>query len=90
MSRYVDVIAIKNRNKLLEYIRTHPCVDCGESDIEVLEFDHIMPYGKGHRGVWGWIRGSEKRMMEEVARCEVRCSNCHTRKTRRSMGYLGR
>jgi hypothetical protein len=67
---------------LMQYLAEHPCVDCGESDIEVLEFDHLQPYGPGNRGVFGW-RVTRKRMIEEINRCEVRCSNCHTRKTRR-------
>ena len=29
------------RKYILDYLSTHPCVDCGESDIRVLEFDHV-------------------------------------------------
>lgn len=69
------------RGKIIEYLREHPCVDCGESDIVVLEFDHvgdkvadISVYAGGGRS---WAR-----VKAEIDKCEVRCANCHRRKTR--------
>src|ERR1700730_16370930 len=37
MNRY----ARRNRRLITEYLALHPCVDCGESDPIILEFDHI-------------------------------------------------
>lgn len=48
------IISNKERkNKLLEffisYLNSHPCVDCGESNIIVLEFDHLSDKSRGRR-----------------------------------------
>lgn len=69
------------------YLSTHPCVDCGESDILVLEFDHTGDLIK-EANVSRLIGGSSslQRLQEEVAKCEVRCANCHRRKTIERLG----
>ena len=65
-----------------EYLSTHPCVDCGESDILVLEFDHRIRSGKEEH-IASIIRktGSLEKLIQEISKCDVRCANCHRRKT---------
>lgn len=64
------------------YLNSHPCVDCGESDIVVLEFDHRNKLDKSDE-VSQLIRKSLpfKKVIDEMLKCDVRCANCHRRKT---------
>lgn len=53
------------------------CVDCGNRDIRVLEFDHVR--GEKIRGIGEMVRrGSGPELIAaEIAKCEIRCRNCH-------------
>ncbi|WP_306232230.1 hypothetical protein [Agrococcus beijingensis] len=53
------------------------CVDCGCKDIRVLEFDHVR--GVKVASVGSMVRrGRSLAMIQaEMAKCEVRCRNCH-------------
>lgn len=63
-----------------EYLGTHPCVDCGESDPVVLEFDHV---GRKRQGlsVLTAEGASIELLRDEIGQCEVVCVNCHRRRT---------
>lgn len=75
-----------NRKFLIGYLRTHNCVDCGNNDIEVLQFDHVDRTTKS-AAVSDLISSSPAKLWAEVQKCEVRCANCHTKRTRRQMGH---
>ncbi|WP_249009275.1 hypothetical protein [Conexibacter sp. DBS9H8] len=91
--RYIDNAAarrarvVRERMSLLiAYFASHPCVDCGESDPRVLEFDHqrdkAFDIGAGMRDrPWTDV-------LEEIDKCEVRCANCHRRRTAQQFGFL--
>ena len=80
----------ENRKQLYRYLSSHPCVDCGETDIVVLEFDHRLPAekvrdvsGLAARRVWASV-------LKEIEKCDVRCVNCHRRRTARQFNWPGR
>lgn len=68
------------RELVAEYLATHPCVDCGEPDLVVLEFDHVGPKRKdvSLMVAAGYPLAT---IVAEIANCQVRCGNCHRRKT---------
>ena len=53
------------------------CVDCGETNPLVLDFDHVE--GEKIMNISDMARTSYSRetIMREIDKCEVRCSNCH-------------
>lgn len=57
------------------------CVDCGEARIEVLDFDHVGSK-RGHVGDIARRGCSIQRLEAEISECEIRCGNCHRRRTR--------
>ena len=61
-------------------------MDCGERDPRVLDFDHLRDKSEcvGALAAWGAPAG---RLMAEIAKCEVRCANCHRRVTARRAGW---
>jgi hypothetical protein len=70
----------KNKEWVCRFLMDHPCVDCGEPDIRVLEFDHLgdkkFHISRGLAEGYGL-----ERIQQEIAKCEVRCANCHNLRT---------
>ncbi len=70
---------------IIDYLRRHPCSDCGEADIVVLEFDHLRDK---KQNVSYLVSNSEiARIQREIDKCEVVCANCHRRRTARRGGW---
>ena len=82
---------VKIRQKLLEYLSERACIDCGEKDPIVLEFDHRSPKEKS-RNVARMLSGhfSWESVIGEIEKCEIRCANCHRRKSYKQFGHWGK
>lgn len=90
--RYVDqarhrkqALALERAAYLIAFFRTIPCIDCGEGDPLVLEFDH-----RGSKA-FDIARGLRDRswhaLLTEMAKCDVVCANCHRRRTALRGGF---
>ena len=70
------------RRQLLDAIKLHSgCADCGYNrHAEALHFDHKDPAKKSFR-IAGSISKPWEKVLAEIAKCEVRCANCHAVRT---------
>lgn len=74
---YMREFYAKRKERLRELKRDRACVRCGFNDPRALEFHHRDPAQKEFKiseKAWSY---SWERVLEEVAKCDVLCSNCH-------------
>ncbi len=58
------------------------CPDCGGNFPPVLmDFDHVRGTKRGIISRLSGGRMAKAKLLEEVAKCEVVCANCHRRRT---------
>jgi len=80
LSRYIQELKSKT-----------PCMDCKINyPYYVMDFDHVR--GRKHKNVMELIPTlSKKKIDEEIAKCEIVCSNCHRIRThQRKMKKAGK
>lgn len=77
----------RNREVILSHLLEHPCVDCGEADLRVLDFDHVRGSKRREVGRMASAPFSEVMLRSEIVKCEVRCVNCHRRRTRETLHW---
>jgi hypothetical protein len=75
------------QTKIYEYKKAHPCA-CGETDPVALSFDHDDPNLREYdvtamaNAGFSWAH-----IMTEVAKCTVRCFNCHMKLTAKQQNW---
>lgn len=74
---------LRHQDKMRGIIRSAkevPCKDCGQVfDYYIMEFDHV--YGQDFRIGHAGARVGFNRLVEEISKCDVVCSNCHASRT---------
>ena len=77
----------RNIRIVLERLSRAACVDCDLADPLVLQFDHRESKTKD---IASLVRSgcSSQRLIDELNKCEIRCANCHRRRTATQGGWF--
>jgi hypothetical protein len=83
IAEYVRKLRLR-RKALINDLKSRPCVDCGRTFPAVcMDFDHLD--GTNKQGcVSSMVNNtgaSLKRVMAEIAKCDLVCANCHRIRT---------
>lgn len=65
---------------MLQYLEDKACIMCGESDILVLEFDHLEDK---NFAISQYSDKGLQKVKSEILKCQILCANCHRRKTQK-------
>lgn len=70
------------RQRVIRQAKDVPCADCGvKYPPHVMHFDHLPPFPKRYNvGAMIHHRGMSA-LLDEIAKCEVVCANCHAERT---------
>lgn len=78
------------KRDILSELKSKPCMDCGNTfPVVCMDFDHrpgeekLATVNDFVRKGWGI-----KKMLEEIDKCDLVCSNCHRVRTATRGGYI--
>ena len=79
---------MRNRSFVWNYLKLHPCKQCGETNPIVLVFDHIDRKTKLYNvSTMSRMAYSLAKIKNEMEKCRVLCANCHMKHTAKQMGW---
>lgn len=74
--------------QMLEYLSDKSCVVCSESDVRVLEFDHLEPKDKSFSISQAFKLGYKwEDVAIEIKKCRILCANCHKKHTAKQFSW---
>lgn len=77
-------LAIRIRQFKYDYLNDKCCSDCGENRIACLQFDHN---DNKKANISNLQKTSKQTILDEIAKCTIRCANCHAIKTAQDQGW---
>jgi hypothetical protein len=78
----------KMKREIIESFKTDPCKDCGQSfPIYCMDFDHVVREKKDNISNMHKNR-TIKAILEEIAKCELVCANCHRIRTHQRLAVV--
>lgn len=77
-SRIRNIIVREKNKEITDIVKINGCIICGELELCCLDFHHLDPLFKENSisNLAGGAYSSE-RLIEEIKKCVVLCSNCH-------------
>lgn len=77
---------IEIKNWIYNHLKLNPCVDCGETDVLALDFDHVRGARKRYNIAHAFMLTgmTVKKLETEIAKCDVRCGKCHRIRTHKA------
>jgi hypothetical protein len=74
--------------KIVDAKKAVACADCkNEFPVICMDFDHVRGNKVGNIASLASGRSGEKKLFDELEKCEVVCSNCHRIRTAERAGY---
>ena len=71
----------KRKRAFIDKFKEVPCADCGiQYPPYVMDFDHLPEYEKEIQ-IGKHVHYSVERLLAEIEKCDVVCSNCHRIRT---------
>lgn len=84
---YLKKARARNGRMLWKYLSAHPCVECGEIDPIVLQFDHVHGNKRYSVSRMASLGLSLELIKIEITKCEIRCANCHIKRTAKQFNW---
>jgi len=78
----------KQQKYLFKFLLQNPCIDCGETKLHLLDFDHVNGVKESSISKLMSTHTSIQSIENELQKCEVRCTSCHRTKTAKEQNWI--